>query len=403
MYGDSLPAVSPDGKLLAFVRYTGGDQTELNVLPLTERFEPGGNLRRVATEHKWLKDPAWTADGRHLIYFAYNLTPQSLTAPLLTAGRLWRVDISGSSPAAPLTIVGDSGDSPAVSARGNRLAYRVSSFDYDIWRLDISHGGNNAKRHRFLTSTRPDVTPQYSPDGKKIAFASARSGASEIWVCEQDGSNPIQLTWLKVNAERPTWFPDGRRIVFSSNKDGASDLYAIDLSGGSPRRLTDDPAKDVVPSVSHDGRWIYFASTRSGSWQIWRIPVDGGQAVQVTREGGYSPVESADGRFLFYLGGSASTISRMSLKEGATAQLFSGLIGNNNFAVTKDGIGFVGTGEGGKPSMQFYAFATGNIRTIIDLENSLYRGVSISPDGQSILYSQRNKGDSDLMLVENFQ
>jgi Tol biopolymer transport system component len=397
MVEDSSPAISPDGRLLAFVRQLRDTQNQLFVLPLSESFQPAGSLRRLPTrEHQWLKDPVWTADGRDVIYFAYNTA--------LTAGGLWRVAPSGLSPAKPLSIAGAVGDLPAISGRGNCLAYRVSRFDYDIWRIDISRLGEPGTPRNLITSTLLDFSPQYSPDGKKIAFTSARSGVFEIWLSEQDGSKPRQLTFLKAtNTARPIWFPDGRRIIFSSNKDGMPDLYVIDTNDGSLRRLTDHPARDVMPSVSQDGKRVYFASNRSGSWQIWRIPIDGGQAVQVTREGGYSPVESADGRFLFYLGGSASTISRMSLKEGTTAQLFGGLIGNNNFAVTKNGIGFVGTGEGGKPSMQFYAFATGNIRTIIDLENSLYRGVSISPDGQSILYSQRNKGDSDLMLVENFQ
>jgi Tol biopolymer transport system component len=403
MYGDSSPALSPDGRQLAFVRYIGGKETQLCLLPLDGRFQPAGDLRQVATEHRWLKDPAWTANGRDLVYFKYLVTPQHFNVPLLPSGQLWRVSISGPSKSpTPLGIVGEIGDSPAISSRGNHLAYRVSSSDYDIWRADISPGGTAVTRRKFIASTRPDLTPEYSPDGKRIVFASARSGANEIWVCERDGSNPTQLTFLKANSMRPSWFPDSRRIVFDSNKESGLDVYVIDSSGGSPRRLTDDPARDVVPSVSQDGKWVYFASNRSGSWQVWRMPADGGEAVQLTRNGGNSPMESLDGRFLFFRFGPHAEVWKMPIKGGESTRAFGPIRGNYNFAVNQDGVCFVGADKEGGLSLRFFELATGTTRKIIDLEKSDYIGVAFAPDGRSALYSQRDKAGSDLMLVENF-
>ena len=64
--------------------------------------------------------------------------------------------------------------------------------------------------------------------------------------------------------------------------------------------MTTDPANDGNPSWSRDGRWIYFDSARTGEQQVWKIPADGGDAIQVTRDGGFAPLESPDGKFIYY-------------------------------------------------------------------------------------------------------
>jgi hypothetical protein len=77
-------------------------------------------------------------------------------------------------------------------------------------------------------------------------------------------------------------------------------------------------------------------------------------------------------------------------------------VGNNNFAVTSSGIYFVGPAPGGGRVLEFYSFASGVARKILQLENAIYVGLDVSPDGRSVLYSQR-EGGGDLMLVENFR
>ncbi|PYT24912.1 MAG: hypothetical protein DMG57_27035 [Acidobacteria bacterium] len=65
--------------------------------------------------------------------------------------------------------------------------------------------------------------------------------------------------------------------------------------------MTIDPANDGNPNWSHDGRWIYFDSARAGEQQVFKIPANGGEAIQVTREGGFAPLESPDGKSLYYV------------------------------------------------------------------------------------------------------
>ena len=153
---------------------------------------------------------------------------------------------------------------------------------------------------KLIASTRDDSNPKYSPDGSRIVFDSRRSGNAEIWVCNADGSNPVQLTSLESTSGSPRWFPDGRRIVFDSEKEGQPEIYVIDIDTLVPRRLTNEPSDDVTPSVSHDGKWIYFSSKRTGRLEVWRLPAEGGEAVQVTHEGGIQPFESPDGKVVYY-------------------------------------------------------------------------------------------------------
>jgi Tol biopolymer transport system component len=103
-----------------------------------------------------------------------------------------------------------------------------------------------------------------SPDGKRIAFRSNRSGATEIWLCDSDGSNPQQLTSDSFDAGEIDWSPGGQSIAFSGSPKGRAGVYVIATNGGVPHRLTDGRR----PHLSWDGRSIYVASNRGGSSQI---------------------------------------------------------------------------------------------------------------------------------------
>jgi dipeptidyl aminopeptidase/acylaminoacyl peptidase len=117
-------------------------------------------------------------------------------------------------------------------------------------------------------------TLDYSSDGKRLAFASTRSGSEEIWVSDVDGSDPIQLTSMGgPQCANPRWSPDGRLILFNSRREGSADLYLLRPDTGELRRITDDPA----PRKSNqDGRGMdaLFTSARiaPGDWKSRRCP-----------------------------------------------------------------------------------------------------------------------------------
>ena len=286
--GDVLPAFSPDGRTLAFSRYGSGLSSDLYLLDLDQDLNPQGEPRRRTFIEQVMGGHGFTSDGRDIVFAAGSLG----------AASLWRVPTSGTASPERLPF-GEVGIWPIVSRQGNRLAYTVTSPKVNIYRLNLPVAdGPTGTALKFISSSRWDLQPRYSPDGNRIAFGSYRSGASEIWTCDSDGSNPVQLTSLGALTGSPRWAPDGKSIGFSSDAEGHFDAYVVDAEGGAPRRLTSDPVGN--PSWSRNGEWIYFGSDRNGYPQCFKMPAGGGPAQVVTA--GYGPrMESPDGKWFYFI------------------------------------------------------------------------------------------------------
>ena len=251
----------------------------------------------------------------------------------------------------------------------------------------------------MIASTRLDSNAQYSPDGKRIAFESNRYGNQEVWVCDADGSNAVQLVAIGRSGS-PRWSPDSQRIAFDSNVDGNWQIYTVSAHGGRPQRVTKGAANDVRPSWSQDGKWVYFSSNRSGggqSWQIWKMPAGGGEARQVTKDGGYNPFESKDGKTIYYLKRNVDLgpLWKVPAEGGEESQVADGV---GSFVPSRGGIYFL-SGKG----LQYLDLSTGKSKTILTIEKAVFLGLTLSPDEHWLLYSQVDQRGSDLMLVDNFR
>ncbi len=200
---DLDPAFSPDGRTLAFVRVRAPFVGDLYLLSVSADLAPEGEARRLTFAENIVNGPAWTPDGRQIIFSSGTFEDQSL----------WRIPAAGSGQPQRLASAGEKGFLPALSRDGRRLAYTWLSGDKNIWRTGLSGPGVAVGRPvKLIASTRMDESPQYSPDGRRIAFNSTRSGSYEIWVCDRDGANPVQLTSFgKGISARARWSPDGSR------------------------------------------------------------------------------------------------------------------------------------------------------------------------------------------------
>ena len=311
-----------------------------------------------------------------------------------------------------MAVAGEGASLPAISRRANRLAYEKQSIDTNIWRLPLRESGSGAAAAtRLISSTRGDYNPQYSPAGKRIAFSSGRTGTFGIWLSDADGSNAAPL-FLKEGAHSgsPRWSPDGRRIAFDSNPEGHIDIYVISARGGNPIRLTTHPVDDTVPSWSQDGEWMYFASRRSGRHEVWKVSVGGGEPIQVTQDGGFWAFESTDGKFVYYTRDNQvrSSLWKVPVGGGEETQVLESVY-SRNFSVTPQGIYFIQAPDIDYPDrsylLRFFDFASERVETITSLPTSVafWGGISVSPDGRFMLYTQVDQSRSDLMLVENFR
>jgi Tol biopolymer transport system component/predicted Ser/Thr protein kinase len=390
--GDSTPAVSPDGRSVVFSRFVG-DRSDLYLLRLGADGGADGEPARLPAGQSNAR-PAWTADGREVIFGS--------------AGALWRMTPSTSAVPRRLALPGQPASNPAISPRGSRLAYTAGSFDTNIWRVGISGSGRESRQPaKFIASTRAELVPDYSPDGKRIAFMSQRSGAPEIWVCDSDGSHPVQLTSFGGPfANGPRWSPDGEQIVFYSDAAGNRDVYVINARGGAPRRLTDHPTRDTNPGWSRDGRWIYFSSDRGGKGQAaWKMPANGGEAIPVQGLN-EAPIESADGKYLYRARDwpDKYALWRISVAGGEAVRVIDALHPTGGWALFEDGIYYVGMpGDDGRSPLQFKNLATGKVETLATTTAPPSWGFAVSPDRRTILFVQVDEGESDLMLVENFR
>jgi Tol biopolymer transport system component/DNA-binding winged helix-turn-helix (wHTH) protein len=396
-WSDCSPAVSPNGRAVAFARMVREGIGDLFLFELSADLKPTGALRRLTFLNQYTTSPAWTPDGRGIVFSSG--TPHS---PTLYKIGLSRWEWQPNKPER-LAFAGEGARQPAISRQGH-LAYTRNTMDANIWRMQLNGGRPpSVPPAKLIASTHLDHTPQYSPDGKRIVFGSNRSGSFEIWVCSSDGSGTMRLTSFggATYTSNPYWSPDGRQIVFNSRPEGHSDVFVISSDGGEPKRLTNNSGSNRPSGWSHDGKWIYFDSDRTGVYQVWKMPARGGEAIQITHKGGACARESPGRRLVYYLkdDNEFTSLWKIPSEGGAETKVLESVC-CQNFAVVQQGIYFIP-----KPnsSVEFFSFAIGRITTIATLSGGAAYGMSVSPDGRWLLYSQYENKGADLMLVENFR
>jgi len=393
--GDTLPAFSPDGASLAFVR-SAGPESALQVVQIDT-----GEVRRLPAGRHQVGDMTWSDEGASLIFTSLH-----------AGGRdtLWRIALSGGEPQA-LPGVGEGATSPSAGAAG-RLVYVQQVIDSNIYRALLPDGAAVVPR-QLSSSTRVESSPDISPDGLRIAFTSNRSGSNEVWVADADGANARQLTALGTTAH-PRWSPDGRYLVcavgLTPTASAASSIHVIDAFSGASRRLSDGAGLEKWPTWAADGESIYYASTRSGSWQIWRVKAAGGGPEQITRNGGLKAWESSDGSHLYYSSESAgqSAIWRMPVKGGEPTlvlRLPRGTPWGGEWILKPQGIYWLNERAAPRPEIELFSFATGRSAPVI-MPTGPYdhgSGFSVSQDGRSIVFSAMDYHGADLMLIETLR
>jgi Tol biopolymer transport system component len=388
--------------MLAFTRFTSVGATDLYVVHLSPTFVPDrAAVRLTLDNHRNHRPqaPAWTADGRDLIF----------SSSLTGANRLWRIAAKAAQTPQRLEAVGEDGIQPTISRQGHRLVYTRSWSDANIWQVDLTDSKDprstrpGLKSSLLVASSRGEQSAQFSPDGTKIVFSSDQSGFREIWSSDSRGQAQVQLTNIGANCGSPGWSPDGAQIAFDSNVSGHYEIYTMSADGGKPRRMTTGTIDSTSPKWSADGKWIYFRNARSGQDQCWKMSVTGGEAIQVTRKGAFLTAESPDGAFLYYTKTDAvSALWKAPVSGGEETRVLDA-VKARAFAVTEDGIYFFAPAPAGATVLQFHKFSTGQNTTFGTIEKPVGLHVSVSRDRRWLLYTQVDQQLADLMLVENFR
>ena len=258
--------------------------------------DPDGKRVRRLTEHpQYDAVPAWSPDGRKIIFMSFrdkDRFPES-------GGEIYAMNADGTN-LTNLTQSPERSDGISTwSPDGKQIAFQAfgifnkgGPYQGDIWVMDAD-GGNP----RNLTNHHAsDLGPDWSPDGRQIAFSSYRDRAWEfeawdnydIYVMNADGTNLTNLTKHPAKDYAPDWSPDGRQIAFTSNRDGNREVYVMNPDGTNPINLTKHPASDGGPDWSPDGQQIVFVSGRDKrndndkNSEIYVMNADGTHPINLT-------------------------------------------------------------------------------------------------------------------------
>lgn len=391
-FGDGAPAVSRDGRTLAFVRASSPGFGRIYSQPLFIGHTTVPAPKQLTRDGEPIRYLLWA--GRDLLF----ISGQEGFC------RLWWLSRTGAVQLVP--NVGEIGTAMSISPTGDRLAYDDFRVDFGVFRQDLPLPGQTpGPPVRLAASTRSEFQARISPDGKKMTFGSNRTGAYEIWVTDTNGEHPVQLTFFGgPETGSPSWSPDSAEIAFDTRVDGNPDIYVVSAGGGKPRRLTTHPSDDFLPSWSHDGQWIYFTSNRGGRNEIWKLPSRGGAAIQVTHGGAFRALESTDGKYVYFLKGDGpGSLWRVSAGGGPEEEFVGGLWGPISFDVTAEGIYYVPnrTPEDPHFSLQFYSFRTGRSERLMRLDLQPL-GIHVAPDRRWLFFSSRAHLSGDIMMIENF-
>jgi len=236
------PALSPDGRSVAFVSNRDGDYD------IYVGLVSGGQLVKITHDPNLESRPCFSPDGTSIAYARLNDWG---------LWDVWQVPALGGTPRRLILNAVD----PAWSRDGRSLAY-ASGDPGTIWVSDPT--GQNARQ---VTKAEPprgnDVTPRFSPDGREIAFVTRRGGPrGELNVIDLGSGEIRALTHDFALAQSPAWSPDGRYLYFASSRGGAMNIWKVKAAGGELEQITAGQGDDLQPDVSADGSRIVFATYR---------------------------------------------------------------------------------------------------------------------------------------------
>jgi Tol biopolymer transport system component/imidazolonepropionase-like amidohydrolase len=241
--------------------------------------------------------------------------PAAARASKPDSDKPWKVD-EPHGPSRTVAFTTDEGTwiSLDVHPDGRRIVFSLLG---DLYLLPI--GGGDAQR--ITSGPGYDVQPRFSPDGRRIAFASDRGGGENLWICDLEGGNARAVSSEKTGVvNSPAWAPDGeyligRKRVTDTSSLGTDELWMWHVRGGQGVQLTkkDEQPETADPTVSPDGRFVYFSArdaryrydrnVNEGIWQIKRLDLRTGQLVPLTGEfgGAAAPALSPDGKTIAFV------------------------------------------------------------------------------------------------------
>jgi len=432
------PALSPDGRSVAFASDRGGDYD------IYVGLVSGGKLIQITHDPNFEARPSWSPDGASITYARLNDWG---------LWDVWQVPALGGTPRRLILNAAD----PAWSRDGRSLAY-VNDLTRTIWVSDPA--GQNARQVTTPGSPLYPAEPRFSPDGRELAFVTRGGGPrGELNVVDLASGEVRRLTQDDALAQCPAWSPDGLHLYFASSRGGAMNIWKIGARGGEAEPITAGQGDDVQPDVSADGSRIVFATYRESLGfarldlsakpgpdnpkqlsidlarnqigpayspdgahlayfsnlkgveieGIWMAGADGSDPLPLVQDARVNifPKWSPDGEHLIYMSGTGlggETEYRRVAISGGTPQTLLGNAADYNFDVGPDGRLLFRDADGRVQSYDLSSQQTRQLAVSPQSQNGeLLRS---SPDGQAVAYILSAGAENDPLAglwVEDFK
>jgi len=388
---DSLVAISPDGKLLAFKREYPPNETAIIVANAD-----GTEERKIAVRQnpESFMSAAWSADGKRLACVGGGRDGEGFYGDLVEIG----VEGGAQTPITDRRWAGI--DDVVWLSDGSGLMMTASeNTDSSSLLWQISYPGGEARR---ITTDLNDYLGLSMTKDCSAIVTTQRIGVFNLYIqADGDAGGAAQLT--SGSARRDgwsgiSWTPDGK-IVYSSAANGTHEIWTMEPDGSNQKQLTVDlGSRSRGLSVSPDGRYIVFVSSRASGPQVWRIDIDGANPKQLTFDRGFNPFVSPDGKWVFYLDGAdRPRASKVPIDGGEPVQLLSPFSD-----VVPRGFSPDGKLLAYKPSafpltarkLGIASAADGEPDKILDLP----RNIQWTPDGQALTYVDARNGAPNLWM-----
>ena len=268
---------SPDGKSIAFASgesWNGGSNFRLMLLDLAS-----GAESQISTKTFFdINNLKWLPDGNGLLLAARESYDGRL--------RIWHVS-AATGEAQPLTSDATDYISLSLDRRAEKMVatYTGNTFHLYLARID------DLSNPKSLAVARSGVA--FAPDGRIVY----EGNDGDIWTINRDGGEQRQLTNNSFHDGHPRMSPDGRHIFFSSTRSGSTQVWRMNGDGTNQVQLTKQEG-GYPAFVTPDGKWIYF---ESGLHQtLWRVSTEGGDETELSKRNIRSPAFSRDGTFVAY-------------------------------------------------------------------------------------------------------
>ena len=376
---DFSPRVSPDGRVLAFVRAISHGISDIYLLDLEKH-----RLKQLTREAHSINGLTWFRGSNRLAFSSDREGAFQLWTVSPTDGVITKINSDSTTAMDP------------QSAQGlDWLAFVATSQNWNIDRIALEN--NSAMMaSRFIASSGRNHSARYSPDGKHIAFVSDRSGAWEIWLCDLACSEPKMLTHFRGPwIGGLSWSPDSRNLAFDARLGRNSAIFKMSIGDREPTVIEENSFEERMPTWAADGKSLYFNSDRDGSISIWKRDLASGTVSKIGA--GFAAREMGASGFLL-VGHSDGTLWRIS-PDGTNVKLPTEVVANPVLAWTTHGERVYFCVPDSNIGVRVMEFGDQHVRLIADLVNGSPRtsaSLDIAPDGRTLLITSVDHSSSNI-------